>query len=151
MEPCHFDTAHVYTYCHHYKNFVKFQLVVFGQDKNCHLIRQLQLCRGVRPTPNECPDMILNSFGCLAKIRIHQLFVDTGCRLDDFPRVLADRDDCKGGSSESVLSAHHDDDDRLLCNHSVWISKILTNFFFFFLVMFLFDWAKPFVWSGLLI
>ena len=48
--------------------------------------------------------------GAKAKTYIHQLFTDTGCRLDDLLRVMADRNGWQEKSSKSVLFLYLDDD-----------------------------------------
>ena len=49
----------------------------------------------------------------LQKTYIHSFSADTGCRLEDLPRMMTDRDGCEsgGGEREFVLSTHLDNDD----------------------------------------
>ena len=52
------------------------------------------------------------SLGQSAKTYIHHLCVDPSCHLEDFPRVITDRDGWQERESRAaVLSACHDDDD----------------------------------------
>ena len=40
-----------------------------------------------------------------------QLCIDTGCRLEDFPEAIEDRDRWQERVGKSVQAAQHDDDD----------------------------------------
>ena len=52
---------------------------------------------------------IHTSFGLPAKTYIHQICADTGCRLEDLPSALTDKND-ERESKESVLTVCDDDD-----------------------------------------
>ena len=50
------------------------------------------------------------------KLNIHQLCADTGCRLEDSPRMMTDRDRWQENQENMcyVLLAHIDDDDKYI-------------------------------------
>ena len=77
----------------------------------CHKTHQTN-----QPTNQWAPTHGLTIVGRSAKTCFHQLYADTGCRLDDFPSTMTDKD-CwrerkrERESNEFVLSTSLDDDD----------------------------------------
>ena len=51
-----------------------------------------------------------------------QLYMDTGCSLDDQPEVMDDRDKWQE-RGKSVLAAQHNDDDNIT-NHTVYLPQL---------------------------
>ena len=72
--------------------------------------------------------------------------MDTECRLEDLPKVIADRDVfTRESQRESVLSAWFDDDDDDDVVTDIFTSQMIS-FFFFKHPVFLNSWVKN-LWS----